>query len=96
MDKQFNIRFTVLQMAEKLEVTREAAYAYIQFLIARKQAVPCGTVARDPGKKGRGQIIYEANTKSVGMDTALCISLMQDYAVPSDAPDCSQVEVSTE
>ncbi len=51
-------RFTVSQLAENLNVTKEGAYALVTFLKS-KQVVKAVDKFKAPGAKGAGQDVYE-------------------------------------
>jgi predicted ArsR family transcriptional regulator len=48
---------TILEIAAKLDVDRAAAYALVNFLLARKLA-ECVGVRKVEGGKGKGQNVY--------------------------------------
>lgn len=51
-------QFTTLELATKLQVSKESAYGLITFLKEKGIAVECGKTSKPPGQRGKGQTVY--------------------------------------
>lgn len=58
-------KITIVQLGEKLGVSRDGAYGFIKFLVEKGLATKVGTT-HVPGTKGKGSDIYQIDGAHAG------------------------------
>lgn len=80
---------TIVEMAEKLNVSRDLAYGFVRFCEATKVLRPVGKQLT--GERGKPAFQYEITDDDLGMLASLLATLI---AVPADETPATEVQVA--